>query len=1003
MLVRNWNTKNNVQITIFIYAVLHLALLVFVATSEAAVPHTLSVASLAVVLAASILMLVVSFYEHARSARSSTVLNVYLAFTLLFDIVQLRTLWLIGSKDDGNSQSTLAYTFTASVTLKVIILLQEAQSKVKWALWDESEHSPEEHSSIYSLSVYYWLRGLFAMGYRKVLTNDDLYSLDQTMSTRIAASALQESLQSQVRRTGSYSLRMPLTRSFALQFAAPVFPQLCLVGFQYSQSFFMQSIIRYLEQPADENKSLGYGLIGACACIYLGMAVSNSFYSYFADRASTMVRAGLCALIYKKTTEVTAETAREASSMTLMSRDVLSICEGVRSMHVLWSSIVQMAIGCWLLYTKLGYSFITPIVILCLCSSMVTWAMRYARGRQTIWMEKIQQRVALTAAAISDMKFFKMLGISEYLAEMIQERRSQELVAGTAFRRILVACFTLAFIPTALSPMLAFALTSQRLDTASLFVSISFISILTLPASKLFQSMPSWLAALASLRRIENYLAEPPRRDHRRTNASMPLHFDATLELQPRPSDAVSLSNAVFKITNGSFGWDHTKMVLQDINITIPQGKLTGIIGPVASGKSSLCSAMLGEIPINEGLIETTVSHSGLGYCGQTPFLRDETIKDNIIGNCGFNRAQYNAVMDATMLFRDIENMASGDHTKIGSNGVALSGGQKQRVSVARALYAEKDVIIFDDVLSGLDANTKAEVFKRVFGSQGIIRQRGATAILCTHSVRYLASADHIIVLGQDGRVVEQGSFDDLCRDGTYVASLPIETNESSQASTPVEQNVPEGQVTSLDNRATDVADASRRVGDRAVYMHYFRSINHFALGSFAILALISGFCTNFSPIWISYWSADAFQQSKSFYVGIYALIRVTEVITIAIAAAIGLTVIVSSSGLALHKSAIKTVVHAPLSVLTSTNTGTLTNLFSQDMTFIDGQLPVAFLNTIINVIVLVGYFFVVAVASPYVALGYIPLVALLYGIQSFYLRTSRQLRLLDLEMKTPL
>ncbi|KAK3186657.1 hypothetical protein K4F52_004698 [Lecanicillium sp. MT-2017a] len=418
-------------ITIFIYAVLRLALLVFVATSEAAVPHTLSVASLAVVLAASILMLVVSFYEHARSAQSSTVLNVYLAFTLLFDIVQLRTLWLIGSKDDGNSQSTLAYTFTASVTLKVIILLQEAQSKVKWALWDECEHSPEEHSSIYSLSVYYWLRGLFSMGYRKVLTNDDLYSLDQTMSTRIAASTLQESLQSQVRRTGSYSLRMPLTRSFALQFAAPVFPQLCLVGFQYSQSFFMQSIIRYLEQPEDENKSLGYGLIGACACIYLGMAVSNSFYSYYAERASTMVRAGLCALIYKKTTEVTAETAREASSMTLMSRDVLSICE--------------------------GYG---PCI-------MVTWAMRYARERQTIWMEKIQLRVALTTAAISDMKFFKMLGISEYLAEMIQERRSQELVAGTAFRRILVACFTLAFIPTALSPVLAFALTSQRLDTAS--------------------------------------------------------------------------------------------------------------------------------------------------------------------------------------------------------------------------------------------------------------------------------------------------------------------------------------------------------------------------------------------------------------------------------------------------------------------------------------------------------------------------------------------------------
>jgi ABC-type multidrug transport system fused ATPase/permease subunit len=957
------------------------------------------VASLALVLAASVVMLVMSFFEHARSARSPTILNTYLAFTLLFDIVQLRTLWL---NRDTTNQLVLAGVFTFSVALKVVILLQEAQNKTKWTLWDESEHSPEEYSSIYSLSVYYWLRRLFAKGYTSILKDNDLYSLDQTLSARTAASKLEKSLQSQKARNGSNSLRMPLVKSFVLPFLAPVVPELFLIGFQYSQAFFIQAVIQYLEDSNGDPNSFGYGLIGACGLIYVGMAISNSFYSYYAERAATLVRAALCALVYRKTTQATIETTSEAASVTLMSRDVLAICQGVRTMHLLWSSLVQVALGCWLLYTKLGPSFITPIASICICSAILSWVMKFARKRQTVWMEKIQVRVALTAAVISDMKLFKMLGMSDNIAEMINERRGHEIVAGTGFRTITAACFTLAFVPVALSPVLAFALTFEPLDASALFISLSFITILTTPTTSLLQSIPNWLAALASLRRIEKYLAEPPRQDRRQEQAS------AVEETDEGSGSDIPLANLgapckpVFQITNGSFGWDSSKLVLKDINVAIPRSKLTCVVGPVASGKSSLCNALLGEMPISRGTTETSVSRYGVGYCAQTPFLRDETIRDSIVGNNCFKQTQYSAIMDATMLLRDVENMANGDGTKVGSNGAILSGGQRQRVSVARALYAEKEVMIFDDVLSGLDANTETEVFKRVFGSQGIIRCRGATAILCTHSVRHLASADHIIVLGNNGHVVEQGSFEQLSRNGSYVSSLAIDRNNSEPESSVTEQARIDF-VPSAENSAEDHVDSSRRVGDRAVYMHYFRSINRLAITSFAVLALVSGFCTNFSPIWISYWAADAFHQPKSFYIGIYALLRVVEIMTIGTAAAIGLTLVVSSSGLSLHKTAINTVAKAPLSFLTSTNTGTVTNLFSQDMTLIDGELPVAFLNTVLNVITLLGYFFVVAVASPYIALGYIPLGGLLYGIQMFYLRTSRQLRLLDLEMKTPL
>jgi ATP-binding cassette, subfamily C (CFTR/MRP), member 1 len=126
------------------------------------------------------------------------------------------------------------------------------------------------------------------------------------------------------------------------------------------------------------------------------------------------------------------------------------------------------------------------------------------------------------------------------------------------------------------------------------------------------------------------------------------------------------------------------------------------------------------------------------------------------------------------MLLPDLAVLPRGDRTMVGSNGIALSGGQKQRVSMARAMYLKSDLLILDDTLSGLDTDTEEHVFHWVFGPDGLIRRRNATAILCTHSVRHLPSADHIIALGTDGCLIEQGTFADLVANENYVHSLGV-------------------------------------------------------------------------------------------------------------------------------------------------------------------------------------------------------------------------------------
>ena len=130
----------------------------------------------------------------------------------------------------------------------------------------------------------------------------------------------------------------------------------------------------------------------------------------------------------------------------------------------------------------------------------------------------------------------------------------------------------------------------------------------------------------------------------------------------------------------------------------------------MASGNSSLCQALLGEVPITSGVTITTFKAKQTAYSAQKPFLSDATIKENIIGYSSFDQVRYDAVVNTTLLQQDVADMPSGHETKIGDGGSMLSGGQRQRVSLARALYLKADLLILDDALSGLDANTESKV-----------------------------------------------------------------------------------------------------------------------------------------------------------------------------------------------------------------------------------------------------------------------------------------------------
>ncbi|KAJ4397176.1 hypothetical protein N0V93_001400 [Gnomoniopsis smithogilvyi] len=927
----------------------------------------------------------------------------FLFVTILLDITQTRTMWLAAHTYDD---LTFVRILTASTSWKALLILLESRRKQRWLRWDRKIHSPEETSGIYGIGTFSWLTTLFISGYKSLLTISDLFVLDRRMSAELLRSAFSDALE----RTKFFGRKNGLTRVFArtmvVPFLLPVAPRIALMGFSFCQPFLLETLLTYLEEPEDQPnaKNKGYGLIGATILIYTGIPLANAFYWYFHERALVMVRACLATAIYQKSLQAPASATNDSAALTLMSSDIETFKMGLMFLHEFWATPIQVAVACWLLERQLGAACAAPIVLVLVCVFCSTMVMRFVGPRQMAWMQRIQKRVGHTADVIGNLKNLKMSGLSEPVEKAIQGLREDELNVGGKFRSFLVVSIGISFSPVLLAPVFTFAVTYRNLDVTTIFTSISYILLLCEPLASFLQMAPRLMSGLACLQRIQDFLEKDTRHDfrHERRIAIAEQCHASSLD---RPK-----SRAI-QIINGNFGWNMGKpdaFTLNNINCSIPNG-LTIVVGPVASGKSTLCSVLLGEVPNAQGEVIMGTNFRRVGYCAQMPFLFNTTIRQSIVGFSAVDEKRYTEVVEATMLSQDISSFPQGDDTMIGSNGVALSGGQKHRISMARALYLQCDLVIFDDVLSGLDASTEDRIFDRVFGHLGVLKRRGTVAVLCTHAVRHLPSADHIIALGDDGTIVEEGIFDELVKNKKYIHGLGIQAHleKSISEDTALADNTIRKPERTQPGIVIKPGESTRTTGDRKVFGHYFRSIGIFWLLNFVFIGIMYGFSVNFSTVWLKYWSTDVSspdpERSTSFYLGLYAMFQCLSLITLVIEAIIGLLVIIRIAGSDLHKAALRTLISAPLKFFTKTDTDVVTNLFSQDMTLIDGELPQALTNTSLQLWSAVGSAAVVATSSPYILISYPFITAFIYIVQRFYLRTSRQLRLLDLEAKSPL
>ncbi|KAF9873848.1 ABC multidrug transporter [Colletotrichum karsti] len=997
-----------------VFTGLRLGLLVVAVRRQTSHPSAQLVASTALNFTASCLLLALSPLEHFKSARPSVLACSFLFLALFYDIARCPSLWSDSDTGSGDEYySIFRALYTTVIVIEFLVLVLESLKRRRWIAWDPEDHSPEETSSILSLGLYSWLNPLLWRGYHKDLVMSDLFPLDKAISVT-TFDAEGRSSREESKGISTWQLIVWLARPLGSSALLAVLPRLCLLGFTFCQPFFLQRLLGYLSSQESDTPTAS-GLIAVAVLTYSGIAISTSLYWYYQERFQSRLRGYLISAIYRKATSIHHVGNGDSAAVTLMGADVERIYTGLRLMHELWANIIQITLASWLLQHQLGFAFLAPLVIVFLCFAGSFALSKRAVPHQSAWMSRVQKRIAATSTILFSIKDLRVSGMTQPAIALVQREREEEIRVGERSRVLIALSATLSQLPQALAPALAFAFGPRVLDETKAFTALSFLVLLTAPLLVVLQSLPILAASVACLRRIKLFLMQDDRVDERF------LKSVGNDNEKGKQASSYSDPDLFIHIVNGSFGWTPERSVLKDINIRLPKSSITFVVGPVASGKSTLCRALLGEVPHMKGSV--AVGSNKVAYCDQMPFLFNESIMENIIGFSELDTNRYAEVNKATMLTDDLTTFPAGDRTVVGTKGLSLSGGQRQRVSLARALYHDAEILILDDIFRGLDVSTQHQICQAVFGRDGLLRRRGSTAIVCTHSTEFLTVADHIIALSQDGTVADQVSSLELVRDeerGKRLGflrqkepSINLGKVHPDKGSQNIEGIASTGSETSqrpsvaVQSPTTTPTTVTTPTVDLAVYRHWLSTLKPLPLVVFAVLVVGVGFCANFPTIWLKMWSEDSTsaepKHSLAFWMGLYALLGAGGIICVFPAGLIMLRTAVRLAGTDLHRTTINTIMHSSLRFLGSTDVGKVLNLFSQDMNIMDTQLPRMINNFCFCLATAIGQAAVIAVSSAWLSISYPFFMLLLWMVQRIYLPTSKRLRILDLEAKAPL
>ncbi|CAH4037823.1 unnamed protein product [Pieris brassicae] len=1015
------------------------------------------------VLAATLL-----YYNRKCGMRASGVLFFFWLLLILASLPQFRSEIINHqqlTEDENVQYNFVSYMIYYSLIILMFVLncfadLPPKESPYKF----EKNQCPETASGYPSRLTFSWFDPLALTGFKRSLVESDLWALNpQDSSEEIVprfAKYWERALKKRDAATGTKATYSKTSASVNFKSEnemkpASILPALCLAFggefffgallklFNDLLMFVSPQLLRLLIGFVESNETIWKGYLYAVALLACAIAQTLLLAHYFTRMylVGMRIRTALTNAIYRKSLRISNAAKKDSTVgeiVNLMSVDAQRFLELMAYINMIWSAPLQITLALYFLWGILGPSVLAGLAVMIVLIPVNGLIANRVKTLQIRQMKYKDERVKLMNEILNGIKVLKMYAWEPSFEDQVIKIRNKEMnvLKQTAYLNSATA-FIWSCAPFLVSLMSfgCFVLVNdtQVLDSKTAFVALSLFNILRFPLSMLPNVISNVVQTAVGINRLNKFM-----------NAEE--LDEESVEHDPKDPNPLSIENC-------NFSWGDTpEPILKNINLQVPKGHLVAVVGAVGSGKSSLLSALLGEMYKTSGRINT---FGTFAYVPQQAWIQNATLQDNILFGNSLDKGKYNNVINMCALKPDFEMLPGGDQTEIGEKGINLSGGQKQRVSLARAVYCDADNYFLDDPLSAVDSHVGKHIFDKVIGPNGLLQNK--TRVWVTHQVSYLAQTDLVVVL-RDGEVSEVGTYQQLLEKKGAFAEFLLNHLSDAERTSPeeldeIKQDLESKLGSEFQNklqRARSLSESASETevpagGDRrgsvkrrtpednaeerkeknklieaekaetgsvkwAVYKQYLTSVGVMAsLVTFIMNMILQMFQVG-SNYWLAKWSNDnqmmvngtVDKSRRDLFLGVYGGLGIGQAIT-SVVATIMLLLGCWRAAKILHEGLIKNVLKAPLQTFEKTPIGRILSRFGKDVDVVDTTLPMQLSDWWYCAGQVLGTLFVISVSTPIFVFAIVPIGVLYYVIQRFYVATSRQLKRLESVSRSPI
>ncbi|XP_055891763.1 multidrug resistance-associated protein 1-like [Biomphalaria glabrata] len=760
------------------------------------------------------------------------------------------------------------------------------------------------------------------------------------------------------------SLVVVLLKTFGFKYLTLQF-FLCLLDLTY---FLNPLVIEYLMKHVENQSSASpYEGCSFMLSMFIVCATSAVLYNrvYFSCmRMSRRIRVSLRLAVFNKALTMTNESRSKKTTgklISLITEDCDKITDASTNIYYFLMTPCKVLLSMFMLYRLLGYSTLYGMVILLAVIPIKLWA-----GNKIMFHEEVRDkikddRIKVLNEIFNGIKVLKLYAWEKAFISRISKIRNSE---SAAMKKMNFWCMLLEMQYRAF-PLLVqvisfsgFMYLGGQMTSTTALVASSLFGLLYSAFNSLSYVLPNMLQSRVSIKRLSKF-----------------LHQEDIPEDIVTKETNLNCSSAI-KIVDGTLTWQTSsqKMTLTNINMTITEGSLVAVVGMVGMGKSSLLSAILGEMQKLKGNV---MVKGQTAYVPQEAWVQNMSLKENILFGAEYQEQKYHNIIHACALTEDLNILPAGDKTEIGERGINLSGGQKQRISLARSVYSDADIYLLDDPLSAVDSHVGKHIFNCVIGPKGLLKNK--TRVLVTHGVHWLPFVDEIIVV-KDGRISEAGSYQQLLEnngDFSQFLQSTLNSNNNNKNSMDKSLTCQESNLNNFKDRqklhkycdelnlkTTCVEDLqdNKNIGDLTknalndedrdntkisskIYHEYLKAIGfkNFCLISFVFIVWL--IFKDGKELWLGKWAEDSSLSNTALHQS--SLSSMNYLITYVMIGSSGILFsslflyLVQTKALdaanRLHNQLLHNILRAPMSFFDTTPTGRIISRFSKDILSIDG------------------------------------------------------------------